>query len=71
MNGAHITGGTLGLLLGYIAAHFGWNVSQDEALAWGAFLAMVFGALAHLFTGPGIMPALRRAIFGPPAPPAQ
>ena len=62
MNGAHITGGTIGLLIGYVAAHFGWNVSQDEALAWGALLAVTFGGAAHLFQAPGLIPRVRAGL---------
>lgn len=65
MNSAHVTGGTLGLLLGYTATHFGWNVSQNEALAWGAFIGICFGGLGHMMTGPGIVPAIKRALYGP------
>lgn len=70
MNGTHATGGTAGLLLGYLSARYGWGVSQDEAFGFGAGLAAVGGLIAHVVTGPGIIPAVKRAIFGPPAPPA-
>lgn len=62
MNGGHVTGGTLGLLVGYAAAHFGWNVSSDEALVWGATLAAVGGVVAHLFQPPGLLPRVKAAL---------
>ena len=68
MNGSHVAGGTLGLLIGYTAAHFGWNVSQNEALAYGATLGMVGGSLAHLFQPPGLFPRVRAALGLPKQP---
>lgn len=77
MNGSHVTGATLGALIGYTAAHFGWNVSTDEALAYGATLATVGGSLAHLCQPPGLIPRVKAALGvtgkkapTPPAPPA-
>lgn len=78
MNGSHVTGATLGALIGYTAAHFGWNVSTDEALAYGATLATVGGSLAHLCQPPGLIPRVRAALglqkktapSAPPEPPA-
>lgn len=62
MNGSHVTGATLGALIGYTAAHFGWNVSTDEALAYGATLATVGGSLAHLCQPPGLIPRVKAAL---------
>jgi hypothetical protein len=62
MNGSHVTGASLGALIGYTAAHFGWNVSTNEALAYGATLAMVGGSIAHLFQPPGLIPRVKAAL---------
>ena len=62
MDGSHVSGATLGALIGYTAAHFGWNVSVDEALAYGATLAMVGGTIAHLFRPPGMIPRVKKAL---------
>ena len=61
--------GTLfGALIGYLVAKHGWNVSQDEAAGFGVAVAAGLGTAAHLFaaawTGPGLLPALRRGVFG-------
>lgn len=62
MNGAHVSGATLGALIGYTAAHFGWNVSQDEAFAWGAMLATIGGILGHLVQPPGLLPRIKAGL---------
>ena len=71
MNGSHVAGGTLGLLIGYVAAHFGWNVSQDEALAFGAMFAMIGGSIAHLFQPPGLIPRIKTALGVAKSEPAK
>lgn len=64
MNGNHAAGGAVGLLVGFLAARYGFSVSQDEAIGIGAGLSSVGATLAHIFTGPGLIPACKRALFG-------
>ena len=64
MNGNHITGGTIGLLIGSVAARYGWNLSDQEATLIGVAFAAVGGVVAHLATGPGIWPGIKRAFLG-------
>ena len=65
MNGNHLTGGTIGLLIGVVAARYGANVSDAEAGVIGAAVASLGGLLAHMVTGPGLFPAIHRALWGP------
>ena len=65
MNGNHLTGGIVGLLIGAVAARYGWNLSDQEAALIGATFASLGGVVAHLATGPGIWPGVKRAIMGP------
>lgn len=70
MNGYHVSGAAIGALIGFVASNYGWSVPQDEALSIGAACAAVGGGLIHLFTGPGLVPAVKRALFGAKVPPA-
>ena len=70
MNGAHVSGATLGALFGYVATRYGWNVSADEALTWGAAVAAFGGGLAHLFQAPGLFPRVRAALGVTPKQPS-
>lgn len=64
MNGNHLTGiGVAGLLV-YAVARFAFGAADAEALELAAAGSSVGGTIAHIFTGPGLVPALRRAIFG-------
>ena len=65
MNGNHLTGGTIGLLVGVVAARYGFDVSDAEAGVIGAAVASIGGVVAHVVTGPGVFPAVRRALYGP------
>lgn len=79
MNGNHAAGGSLGFLIGVVAARYGFNVSDTEAGVIGGALLAVGGVIAHILTGPGMKPALKRAWNGParpvdppvPAPPVE
>lgn len=71
MNGTHVAGGSVGLVIGFIAARYGFHVSQDEAAGFGTAFAGVGATLAHVFTGPGLIPAVKRALFGPRTTPAS
>lgn len=68
MNGNHVAGAAIGALIGFVASNFGWHVGQDEALTIGAAAAVVGGGLVHIATGPGLIPALKRAVVGPQKP---
>lgn len=68
LNGSHVTGASIGALISYVSARYGWNVSTDEALSLGAAFAVVGGGIAHLFTAPGLIPRLKAALgIGQPA----
>lgn len=62
MNGGHAAGGTIGALIAYVATRYGWNVSTDEALTWGAALGAVGAGVAHLFQPPGLVPRVKAAL---------
>lgn len=62
MTNAHLTGASLGALIAYVAAKFGWNVSTDEALQLGAAFLVVGGGVAHLFSAPGLIPRVKAAL---------
>ena len=62
MNGSHGAGATIGALIAYVAAHYGWNVSTDEALTFGAAFGAVGAGLAHLFQPPGLIPRVKAAL---------
>lgn len=61
----HVSGGTIAALIAFLASRYGWNVSDTEAATFGAGAAAAGAAVAHLFTGPGLIPAVKRALFGP------
>lgn len=65
MNNSHASGATIGALVSFVSARYGWNVSTDEGLTIGAAAASVGAAVAHLFSAPGLVPRVRSAIFGP------
>lgn len=68
MNGSHAAGATIGALVAYVASHYGWDVSTDEALTIGAAFAAVGAGVAHLFQPPGLMPRIKAALgVGKPA----
>lgn len=71
LQGPHGAGALLGLLVGYLSTRYGWDVSQDEALAFGAGAASVGAAALHVLTGPGLVPAIKRGLFGPKPPVGQ
>lgn len=62
MNGSHAAGATIGALIAYVASHYGWNVSTDEALTWGAAAGAVGGGIAHLFQPPGLVPRVKAGL---------
>ena len=64
MNGYHVSGAAIGALIGFVASNYGWSVSQDEALGIGAACAACAGGIVHILTGPGLVPAVKRALFG-------
>lgn len=65
MNGYHVSGATVGALIGFVCARYGWHVGDTEASTLGAAVAAVGGLVAHVVTGPGLVPAVKRAVFGP------
>ena len=71
LTGPHVTGGSLGGLIAYCSARFGWGVTSDEALTIGAAFVGVGGGLAHLFTPPGLLPRVREALGLASAKPAK
>lgn len=62
MNGSHAAGATIGALVAYVASHYGWNVSTDEALTFGAAFAAIGAGIAHLFQPPGLIPKVKAAL---------
>lgn len=68
MNGSHAAGATIGALIAYVASHYGWNVSTDEALTMGAAFGAIGAGIAHLFQPPGLIPRVKTALgVGAPA----
>lgn len=65
VNGTHVSGFSVGALFAYAAAHFGWSVSTDEALQWGAAIGFGVATLAHVANTQGLWPAVQKAIMGP------
>jgi len=68
MKPEHLSGGAIGALVGYCSIKFGWGLSSDEAGTIGLAAFAVGAWVAHLATGPGIVPAFRRGLFGEPKP---
>lgn len=62
LNGAHLSGASIAALMSYVSAKYGWNVSTDEALQFGAAFAVVGGGIAHLFQAPGFIPRIKQAL---------
>ena len=69
MNNSHLAGGGIAALIGFVAANYGWAVSQDEALMFGAAAAGLGAGVIHLFQAPGLIPRVKAALglqAGPP-----
>jgi hypothetical protein len=64
MNDQHLSGGSIAALVSYASARYGWSISTDEALTIGAAAFSAGAFIAHIVTGPGVVPAVRRAIYG-------
>lgn len=64
MNGQHLSGGSIAALVAFCSARYGWNISADEALTIGGAAFSLGAGLVHLATGPGLIPAAKRALFG-------
>jgi hypothetical protein len=64
MKDTHLSGGTIAALISYASARYGLDVSADEAATIGAAAFTAGAFLAHIFSGPGLVPAVRKAIFG-------
>jgi len=62
MNGSHASGAVLGALIAFVATRYGWDVSTDEALTFGAALGAVGAGIAHLFQPPGLVPRVKAAL---------
>lgn len=79
MNGSHVAGGGLGALLGVALAalgpKIGLHLTDADAASLGVAGAGVGVAIGHAigvaWSGPGILPALRRGFLGAknPVPP--
>lgn len=70
MNTAHVGVGGAGAVLGIVIAYalrrwVGIDLTTNEGTAVGAAVGV---GLGHLFSGPGLVPAVRRALFGPSTP---
>ena len=69
MTGTHVTvGSALGALVAVLLARYGLKLDSSSAALVGSAASAVGVGLAHLVTGVGIIPALRRVVFGPPKP---
>lgn len=71
MKGAHVAGGGLGALLGLVVAtalrrYAGWHVSDADASLIGSAAVAAGAGLGHVWTTVGLIPAVRRGVFGPP-----
>ena len=64
MDTTHIGVGTIGLLIGTVGSRYGWNVSGDEAAAWGLLIGGAAALVSKIVTGPGIWPSLYDAWLG-------
>jgi hypothetical protein len=72
MNGSHIAGGGIGALLGVVLAALGKKIGLqlDETTAAaigvaGAATGVAIGhAVGKAWSGPGVVPAIRRGLFG-------
>ena len=62
VSGSHVAGGSIGALIAYISARYGWHVSPDEALTFAGAFAGVGGAIVHLFQPPGLIPRVKAAL---------
>lgn len=69
MTGTPVTAGSaLGALVAVLLTRYGFNLDSASAALVGSGASAVGIGLAHLVTGVGIVPALRRMVFGPPKP---
>lgn len=69
MNGAHVTGGAIGTLLGAVLApllaRYGVHVTDSTASLIGVAAASLGVGVGHVISTEGIWPALVRAFVGP------
>lgn len=65
MNGSHVAGGSIAALIVYCASRFGWSVSTDEAAALAGAAFGIGAGISHLAQTEGLVPGIRRYIFGP------
>jgi hypothetical protein len=69
MTGTHVTvGSALGGLVAVLLARYGFRLDSSSAALVGSVASAAGVGLAHLVTGVGLIPALRRVVFGPPKP---
>lgn len=66
MTTQHISGGSIAALIAYCSVRYGWGIGLDEAGIIGAAAFSVGAGVVHLATGPGLIPAVKRALFGQP-----
>jgi hypothetical protein len=69
MTGTHVTvGSALGALVAVLLARYGFSLDSSSAALIGSGASAAGVGLAHLVTGVGLIPALKRVVFGPPKP---
>lgn len=71
MKAAHVAGGAFGALAGLVVAtvlrrYVGWDVTQADASLIGSAALSAGAGVGHVWTTTGLIPAVRRGIFGPP-----
>ena len=73
MKAAHVAGGAAGALAGLVVAtvlrrYVGWDVTQADASLIGSAALSAGAGIGHVWSTTGIIPAVRRGVFGPKAP---
>lgn len=72
MNGAHVTGGAIGALVGAVVApllaRYGVHITDSTASLIGVAAVSLGVGLGHVVSTEGIWPAIKRVFVGPARP---
>lgn len=70
MKPAHVAGGAAGALAGLVVAtvlrrYVGWDITPPDASLIGSAALSAGAGIGHVWSTTGIVPAVRRGVFGP------